>query len=292
MRKLFVLLVALLLVSAASHSEAGTFNVDGTLSVTLGTLPEFTTTNSLTGVTTTGGDFSLPAGIFNTTVTIPPTDLLANQSLISKLTFVGIVNQTGSFAGGQGVMGLGGSAHIEAGGGFIVGDLGLSQLGAGGPANPLAPVAFMGNGGFAPFGPCTRATTAAPTGNCDNTLLGNVGGLDVFATAGGWTTGTATISRLNTLTDPANTATNAPRTNTRTQKAVPGDARTAGGGGRIQFVSPLRVALVEDNHLLGTGLQLGAFVVLTLDFVPEPGTLVLFGSGALGLALIGLRRRK
>ena len=63
------------------------------------------------------------------------------------------------------------------------------------------------------------------------------------------------------------------------------DARTPGGLGTVKLVAPAGLM-----STLGGNLPL--FVQLTLTFVPEPGTLLLLGSGIAGLAIIGRKRMR
>ena len=62
------------------------------------------------------------------------------------------------------------------------------------------------------------------------------------------------------------------------------DNRTAGGLGTVKLVAPAGLM-----STLGGNLPL--FVTLTLT-IPEPGTLLLLGSGVVGLAVLGHRRRR
>jgi PEP-CTERM motif-containing protein len=66
------------------------------------------------------------------------------------------------------------------------------------------------------------------------------------------------------------------------------DARTPGGLGQILLVSPSVVRMAT----LGYDVESFALsATLTLQFVPEPGTLLLVGSGAVALAARGRRQR-
>jgi hypothetical protein len=64
------------------------------------------------------------------------------------------------------------------------------------------------------------------------------------------------------------------------------DNRGVGGVGTVKLVAPagLMSTLAVTNFPL--------FVSMTLTFVPEPGTLLLLGSGVVGLVVMGQRRRK
>ena len=64
------------------------------------------------------------------------------------------------------------------------------------------------------------------------------------------------------------------------------DNRTAGGQGTVQLVAPGSVLLFGGN--LGSLPVIGT---LTLQFVPEPGTLLLVGAGIAGLTGFGRSRR-
>jgi hypothetical protein len=62
------------------------------------------------------------------------------------------------------------------------------------------------------------------------------------------------------------------------------DARTPGGLGQVQLVSPVQI-------FIGAG-KTGGYGVLSLDFVPEPSRLLGFGAGAVSLLLLGTRKRR
>jgi len=64
------------------------------------------------------------------------------------------------------------------------------------------------------------------------------------------------------------------------------DSRTPGGLGQLTLVSPTKVVTTVTGAL-ETFMVTGT---LTLSFVPEPGTLLLLGSGIAGLAMLGRRR--
>jgi len=61
------------------------------------------------------------------------------------------------------------------------------------------------------------------------------------------------------------------------------NALSPGGAGTLVLVTPLRIVTNVAGSLAGFG-------VLTLTYVPEPGTLVLVGLGVASLAVLGRRR--
>jgi hypothetical protein len=64
---------------------------------------------------------------------------------------------------------------------------------------------------------------------------------------------------------------------------------TAQPGGAVQLVTPNQI---ETNLVLGSMAKKGSFVILVIRFIPEPGLLLLLGSGVAGLALLGRRRMR
>jgi hypothetical protein len=64
---------------------------------------------------------------------------------------------------------------------------------------------------------------------------------------------------------------------------------TAQPGGMFQLVTPNQVA---TNLLLGSNDKVGSFVIVMYRFIPEPGLLMLLGSGMAGLVLLGRRRAR
>ncbi len=64
---------------------------------------------------------------------------------------------------------------------------------------------------------------------------------------------------------------------------------TALPSGVVKFVTPLQVS---TNLTTGSNEVLSLFGSLKLHFVPEPGMLLLLGSGVVGLALLGRHRMK
>jgi hypothetical protein len=97
-------------------------------------------------------------------------------------------------------------------------------------------------------------------------------GIAVTAFANAWTTKSTTVALTTPTSQGATTA------------MATGANGLVNGGGTVVLVSAL-------NVLTNIAGQLPAFVTLTLNFVPEPGTLLLLGAGVAGLLAIGRSKR-
>ena len=70
---------------------------------------------------------------------------------------------------------------------------------------------------------------------------------------------------------------------------VSGTTSTAQPSGVLQIVTPSQI---RTNLSLGSSIKLGAITELLIHFIPEPGLLLLLGSGVMGLAVLGRNRMK
>ena len=92
----------------------------------------------------------------------------------------------------------------------------------------------------------------------------------------GWTPHTLTFTGLTTKFSPLPTVVAAGSWNL-----------TPSGAGTVTLVSPSKISI--DCALAQR--RTAGFTALKMVFVPEPGTLLLLGAGALGLVLVGSRKR-
>jgi hypothetical protein len=116
--------------------------------------------------------------------------------------------------------------------------------------------------------------------------VGQPGGFATWTGAGPLTTvrayGTGWTTGVQTVMAPATTVSGGTTTPT-TVTATGADLRTASGAGTLVLISPLFVR----TNLAG---DIPHFATLTLNYVPEPSTLLLVGMGIAGLALRGRLR--
>ncbi len=62
---------------------------------------------------------------------------------------------------------------------------------------------------------------------------------------------------------------------------------TAQPSGMVQLVTPNQIV---TNIPIGSSDKMGSFVITVIHFIPEPGLLLLLGSGVAGLAFLGRRK--
>jgi hypothetical protein len=116
---------------------------------------------------------------------------------------------------------------------------------------------------------------------------GGYGGIRISLQAVPWTIKTATvIDQITPIAGPprimstwvAKGWAHAPASTTTS---------TAQISGAVQLVTPNQVV---TNLPLGSSDKMGSFVITVIHFIPEPGLLLLIGSGVAGLAFLGRRR--
>ena len=114
------------------------------------------------------------------------------------------------------------------------------------------------------------------------TVNGYGAGINISVLGAPWTVATAVVTGIPTANGGVTTSTavgfaHGPASNT---------ASTARVGGVVQLVTP---TITQTS--LGTGTMTALFGILTIQFVPEPGTFGLFSLGVVGLAAFGRKRR-
>ena len=125
---------------------------------------------------------------------------------------------------------------------------------------------FSGIANVKAFGGVTLLGVPLKLGIANTTTLGPTYGINITAISAPWTVGTASIN-----------------TGTATVTQMGSNGLSPAGFGTLVLVAPVKVI----TNIAGT---LAAFGILTLTYVPEPGTLLLLGMGVAGLAAIGRRR--
>jgi len=289
MRKLVILgAVAMLAFGAVGTASAKPLNWDGTLVLELGELPALGNTGG--GVATVNNSAgAIPShlqtlqlkgsrGAIAGTAMVPITDPIAAPNGIASVR-VKATMQTGTFAPISG-----GAASTT----VLVNNV----L----PVNGLAKVCLLS----------TTCTNFLPLLLTQHTPMSGVKGLGVggLLTIGGgtnpirisieaapWTIKTGTS--VDQITTPMTTM----GAKVFVNKTAMGFAHSPSSGlsstaqpsGVVQLITPMQVV---TNLSSGSNAKIALFGYLTVHFIPEPGMLLLLGSGVAGLVLLGRHRMK
>lgn len=314
MRKLIVLLAtAGFLLGFTGSAQAGVLDQpNSTLGVIIGALPNVVSSalpgteslvtlssGSLLGPST--GHNVLVAGTVWSTVNFGPgTSLFTGVPLVSNLKFT-VANKAGllqsGFTGGTNVIGGGGPigpafggilkltgvAIIHAFGGAILLPVPLDHVG--GVIGETTMVTLLGNNITATNGPFQSATWVI-TGVTENIITipqrGNAQGVGFTLQQ----TENETAMTPSTNGGYVSVSGGQPFQNHTVTIAGTNNLASASKAGSVTVVAPLRIATGSiANTIPGAA-------IIHLEFVPEPGTMLLLVSGAVGLAVIGRRRMR
>jgi len=117
---------------------------------------------------------------------------------------------------------------------------------------------------------------------------GGFGGIRVSLQAAPWTIKVTTV--LDQITTTGGQIVFTPQTAFGWAHAPASTtSSSAQPGGVVQLIAP---GQISTNLALGTSYKMGGLVILVLRFIPEPGLLLLLGSGVVGLAVLGRRRMR
>jgi len=267
MRKAIVLFSALLLALTAGTASAKTLDWHGTLDVDLGALPTLRVQGS--GVATVNGTTGQ--------------NHLNTLRLAGGITGSGTINVTDPDTTGQ-IPSI--RISVTLGTGTLSGISGGGSL-----SQPVLPI--KGFSRVCTFTPgCGSQLPLNNTTNNGNTGIGvggqlTIGGLGPFRISvvnQPWTLGTATginqtvSGGFITLSESG-----------FVHGASSNNSSTATESGVVQLITPQQV---YTSGIAGNSQQLTLFTQMTIHFIPEPGLLLLIGSGVVGLGLLGRSRMK
>jgi PEP-CTERM motif-containing protein len=269
MKKLLGLLLGTALTLGVAGTQANATPFVGTLGIAVGALGTLPFVAAGSG-TSTASSVALPGGTFMGTVAVAVT---ANPPITAIAVKV-LGNGAGAFAGNPltGTMPIFGAAAVK------------GNLGGG-------PITLVGVPFFTGHNPGSSAgANGVGVGGSVLIVVGPGVYLNVFNTD--WTEGSKTVGGLfytYVYHFPSGKMVSATSTSmflNGTAMYTGTDSRTPGGLGQVTLVTPTKVV----TNLTGGLLILVVLGTLTLNFVPEPGTLLLLGSGVAGLAILGRRR--
>jgi hypothetical protein len=252
-----------MIIAATSQAAPVSTNYVVQLQVTFpGLAPMIVSSSGTTDVDDVTGAFTLSAGqlAFSGVSVFSPPQLvnpLLGGIFLTTVSASGN-NLAGAFANGQGTLATGGSMPITGG----------ASLHLFVPAFALALTqAFPFTGAFG-VTPPTVVTHLLPFG-----VTAMVGG-------SGWQTGTVSAVSDTTFVTSIGGTSMGPTTVTR-MGAAP--TTTAGGSLKLNLVTATQITTSAPSNT-------AVFGALTI-YLPEPGALLLLGSGLLGLVAIGTRKR-
>jgi hypothetical protein len=301
MRKLLCLtgagFLALFLVSTlAGTAGAATLEWSGTYQTFIGDFPKDSWKGFGTGVATVNGSgggshlntLQLPGGGITQTGTAPQTDP-ENATLISLI--IDKVSRTGIILP-RGVL-----APISGGGPLTQNTLTGVGLQATGNARFKQCILFPGCASYLPIPVTKGGVTGAGLGGTITVNTFSPGpGLKLSVVGAPWTLGVAThtgVPNRITLTLAGVITNRFIVSTTRTQQGfvhgpVSLTSSTAKASGVIQVVTPVAVttSLAPPNNFLPV------FGIIRLHFIPEPGLILLLGSGIAGLVVLGRHRMR
>ncbi len=258
------------LLLAAGSAPASTLNWNGTFSLEFGTIPPIVAEGG--GVATVNGSSTashlqtlrIDGGITHAT-TIPLTDPEATTLVSLRAT---AALGTGTFSGISGGPPLAGNTLP------VAGLVKICLVVPGCSIHLPVPLTVGGTKGVGIGGRITVNTFSTGAG------------LKLSLVASPWTLGAASITGIPTPSGGTSTVVG--------QGFVHGPASgtsstaSTAGSGAIRLVTPVRVT----TTLNAPSDFLAIMGTLTVHFVPEPGLLLLLGSGIAGLALIGRHRAR
>jgi len=252
-----MLAVVVLVLGAAGHAEAVLLPYSATFTLELGSFPpvQVTSSGQLDATVDAGSNvlgFTVPQDVLATTVAMPITPPIGLLPPFVELTGVSVQARNGAGA-------------LDANGGLL----------------PLEGVARLLLHAYSASNVASLPLTGAlgSPGSVSAKILNLV---PISIVGNGWTTGVATA--ISTPLGGTAAGAIVSREGAARTTSVSGSVRA----NNVTYVTPTQVVIPG----IGNIAVFGTLAVRVLHEVPEPGTLLLFTGGMLGLTLLGGRKRR